>query len=333
MMPLEPAKYTVGCVPYVNAVPLVAWFEELGDRSPVRVVYDVPSKLPARLESGEADAILVSSVDALRTPGRRMAEFVCIGSHGPVKSVRLFSKVPPAEIRTLALDASSMTSNRLARVILADRYQADPDVVTMSPDLDAMLAECDACVLIGDIGMTAEGTGLHVLDLGDEWRRLTGKPFVWAAWIGNDRLTPELALFLLTAANRGHVGRTLPTEGWRGQLARWALGRWLRDAEASTADFVAQRQREVVERAMRQSGWSEEMVRDYYLNVMVYTMDDPVLEGLREFQRRLLAHEFSDARHFPALVAAELPGLEEHRAEIEARGEEVPDWLRPSKGP
>ena len=92
-------RYTVGCVSYVNAIPLVEMFEEMGAASPVRVLYDVPSRLPALLESGEADAIFVSSVDGLRVADCRLAEGVCI-----VKSVRLFSKVPPAEIQKLALD-------------------------------------------------------------------------------------------------------------------------------------------------------------------------------------------------------------------------------------
>ena len=159
-------KFTVGSVPYVNAIPLTRQLERWKYLFDVR--YDVPSALPAMLERGEAHAILVSSVDALRTPGRRMADGVCIGSDGEVKSVRLFSRVPPKQIRRLALDASSMTSNRLAQVILNDRYDVRPEVVTLPPHLEGMLVEADACVLIGDIGMTTVGDGLHILDLGDQ---------------------------------------------------------------------------------------------------------------------------------------------------------------------
>ena len=51
------AQFRVGCVPFVNARPLVAAFDAPNDW--VEVVYDVPSKLPALLDSGEVDAILV----------------------------------------------------------------------------------------------------------------------------------------------------------------------------------------------------------------------------------------------------------------------------------
>lgn len=273
--------YTVGCVSYVNAIPLVMRIEDAGEASQVRVIYDVPSRLPALLESGEAQAILVSSVDALRIPGRRIAAGVCIGSDGPVKSVRLFSKVPPERIRTLALDASSMTSNRLAQIVLAERYGAKPETETHAPDLEQMLKVADACVLIGDIGMVSDGTGLHVLDLGEEWRLLTGKPFVWAGWIGTETLTPELTHLLQAAAATAYVGRTAHPEGGETERVRERL--------------IARAQAHAPK-------WTHAMIRDYYLNVMVYEMDDHVLSGLEEFRARLLANGFDDCHAFPSVV-------------------------------
>lgn len=273
-------RYTVGCVSYVNAIPLVEMFEEMGAASPVRVLYDVPSRLPALLESGEADAILVSSVDALRVADRRMAEGVCIGSRGAVKSVRLFSKVPPAEIQKLALDQSSMTSNRLAQIILGERYGVRPETVELAPNLETMLEQADACVLIGDIGMMTDGSGLTVLDLGAEWVALTGKPFVWAAWIGNEKVTPELAWWLNRAA--ACVG----------------------SSDGAEPEYIWRNRKTMVARSMSQANWPEETARDYFESVMAYKMDDSMLEGLREYQRRLLANGFEDATHFPELIGA-----------------------------
>jgi chorismate dehydratase len=262
--------FRVASVPYVNAIPLVARLEETGQ---VEVLYDVPANLPALLEAGEVDAILVSSIDALRVPGRRMASGVCIGSCGSVKSVRLFSKVPPAEIQTLALDQSSMTSNRLAQIILAERYGATPATSTCPPDLLPMLEEHDACVLIGDIGMTASGEGLHVLDLGEEWTSLTGKPFVWAGWIGTERLTPELSVMLGRAAAHYGVGK----------------GCQFRDDA-------------IIKIAQARSDWTEEALRDYFFEVMVYQMGDSEIEGLREFKTRLLSNGFDECQHFPQII-------------------------------
>ncbi|MBC8063499.1 MAG: menaquinone biosynthesis protein [Chlorobia bacterium] len=273
-------SFTVGCVPYVNAIPLVEMFEEMGPASPVKVIYRVPSELPALLDSGEAQAILVSSVDALRVEGRRMAEGVCIGSQRHVKSVRLFSKVPFVDIKSLALDASSMTSNRLAQIVLNESYRISPETMTKQPHLQAMLQEADACILIGDIGMMSDGTGLHVLDLGEAWFKLTGKPFVWAAWIGNDALSPDLAWWLQRAAAcAGNATEGEPYYIWKNRES-------------------------MVARAMRQANWPEATAKDYFENVMVYRMDGSMLAGLKEFQQRLKVNGFSDAEHFPTLVAS-----------------------------
>ena len=268
-------QFTVGSVPYVNAIPLVAKFETEQD-PPVRVIYAVPSKLPELLESGEADAILVSSVDALRHPGRRMVDGVCIGSNGPVKSVRLFSKVPFEQIQSLALDQSSMTSNRLAQVVLKERHGISPWAEPELPNQAEMLAKHDACVLIGDIGMLASTEGLHVLDLGEAFTSLTGLPFVWAAWIGGKGLTAELADDLRIAARYMPVGQ----------------GR-----ENGTGDLA-----ELVALTKAKSGWTEVMIRDYYLNVMVYSMDRRALDGYRRFRSLLLRDGFRDCRHFPKLI-------------------------------
>jgi chorismate dehydratase len=271
-------RFTVGSVPYVNAIPLVEMFEEMGSASPVNVVYRVPSQLPELLQTGEASAILVSSVDALRVEGRQMAEGICIGSHGAVKSVRLFSKVPFDQISTLALDSSSMTSNRLAIILLKELYRVIPAQLTAEPALGAMLEVADACVLIGDIGMMSDGTGLYVLDLGSAWLELTGLPFVWAAWIGNGALDPELVWWL--------------------QKAAACAG----SAQKDEPEYIRRNRQTMVARAMSKANWPEETARDYFENVMAYQMDADLLAGLEEFKRRLVANGFDDASHFPEII-------------------------------
>src|SRR5207249_3374598 len=98
----------LGCVPYVNAKPLISRFH-YGGSTEIEVLYDIPSRLPALLDSGNACAVLASSYEALATPGRSFAEGVSISTFGPAESVKLFSKVLPREIRSVALDESSMT--------------------------------------------------------------------------------------------------------------------------------------------------------------------------------------------------------------------------------
>lgn len=187
-------NYRVGCVPYLNAYPLTAKLPPS-----VEVILDVPSALPARLASGEVSAILVSSIESLRMPGAVIADGASISSQNQVLSVRLFSKVPLTEIKSLALDQSSMTSNTLVQILLADMFDVRPACTPMPPNLDKMLAEHDAGLLIGDIGMRTASTVPHILDLGQAWRDLTNMPFVWAVWLGKADFPTELAKILAEA--------------------------------------------------------------------------------------------------------------------------------------
>lgn len=52
----------------------------------------------------------------------------------------------------------------------------------MAPDIDQMLAEHDAGLLIGDPALKVDCSRYHTLDLAEEWIRHTGKPFVFAFW-------------------------------------------------------------------------------------------------------------------------------------------------------
>ncbi|MCX7799787.1 MAG: menaquinone biosynthesis protein [Fimbriimonadales bacterium] len=266
--------HVLGSIPFVNGAPLVHPFLRLGEASPVRVVEAVPSDLPGLLESGQAEAILVSSIDALRTPGRTACAGVCIGTRGMVESVRLFSKVPFDAIGTLAEDASSMTSNALARVILAESFGARPRTRRLPPNLYTMLEACDACVLIGDIGMTADGTGLYVLDLGQAWVALTGLPFVWALCVGDERLTPEMA-------------------GWM----NWARGR-----SGCGADAEGPPDEQLIRAAADRAGMDRELVRAYLTRTMSYRLDDAFLSGLRAFGRYLVRHGIVASAALPRFV-------------------------------
>lgn len=263
-------SFRVGCVPYVNAIPLAMPF--VRPDSNIEVRFDVPSRLPSLLDSGEAQAILVSSFDALTQANRRMGRRVCIGSFGPVESVRLFSKVPFEKICSLALDQSSMTSNSLAQIVLAESLDCRPSTCKMAPDLNSMLEGNDACVLIGDIGMAADGTGLHVLDLGEAWTDLTGLPFVWAAWVGRDEFSAELADQLGSALEQG-----------------FGVDDW-------------------VQAAVTQSGWEEEVARRYFGSTMRYEFTHEMETGLKLFQSKLANHGFP-AHFWPVWADSPVPAV------------------------
>ena len=192
----------IGSVPYLNEKPLTRWFSHTdeGRASGIEVVYAVPSQLARMLADGEIAAALVSSFEYFRTPGYAIAPGVSISGQGDIESVRAFAKLPWRKVESLALDTSSLTSVALLKILLAEQLDSYPAFLHAAPDLDFMLAQADACLLIGDKGMLANGEGLNIVDLGRGWRRLTGLPFVYAVWLGKpENITPQLVDALATA--------------------------------------------------------------------------------------------------------------------------------------
>ena len=209
----------IGSVPYLNAKPLVAWFDTPeGQRSGFTVVYEVPSRLAQMVQTGEVACAMVSSIELFRHTDWEAVPHIAIASTGRVLSVRLFSKLPVERVRSVALDVSSLTSAALVQVLFSRRWGTQPDYLPAAPDLEAMLCEADAALLIGDQGMLAREQGLTVLDLGEEWHRWTGLPFVWALWLGRaGQLTAQVQDALLSARQWGlqHIPQIARSEAQR----------------------------------------------------------------------------------------------------------------------
>lgn len=191
----------IGAVPYLNGKPLVHGLE----REPrVELITDVPSRLAQMLRDREIAAGLLSVFACFQNQCLQMVPGICIGCNGPADSVRIFLGMPVEQVRTVALDTSSLSSVNLARIIFHERYGTAPEFVDMRPDIEEMLDRCDAAVTIGDITMTSPQDRWPMLDLGEEWKLLTGLPFVFAVWAVNpDMASPELIDILTQAREHG----------------------------------------------------------------------------------------------------------------------------------
>jgi chorismate dehydratase len=174
----------LGAVAYLNARPLVYGLE-LHSRFQLR--FDRPSKCAALLHEGSIDVGMIPTIEYQRghddyciVPG------LGIVSEGPVASVALFSTRPIGQVRSIAADISSRTSNALLRVLCRETFGLEPDFVPMRPAPAEMLRRCDAALLIGDPALFLDhrAEGLIKIDLGEEWTRFTRLPFVWAFWAG-----------------------------------------------------------------------------------------------------------------------------------------------------
>lgn len=196
----------IGSVPYLNARPLVEWFTETdeGRNSGVTVIEAVPSVLYQMLRNGEVSCALLSSVTGFKNSEWQHCPGVGIVSCGAVESVRLLSRIPIENIKTVALDTSSLTSVAMVKILLQERFGLNPEYIPHPPDLNAMLSLADAALLIGDNGFKEYDANLLSLDLGAEWTAWTNLPFVYAVWLGEAySLTPPLVSSLQRAKEWG----------------------------------------------------------------------------------------------------------------------------------
>ena len=171
----------VGAVNYLNTKPLICdldgWRRRPSWSSTCRAAW------PTCWPKGELDVALIPVIEYFRAGGYSRRAEHRHRLRGPVLSVTLFSRVPWTAIRRVALDAGSRTSAALTRILLAQRYGVEPEVVPLPMDRAAEDVDADAVLLIGDRAMRACLPGFHhAFDLGQEWFDWTGLPFVYAVW-------------------------------------------------------------------------------------------------------------------------------------------------------
>lgn len=251
------APIRVGAVSYLNAKPLYHRLEEIAPG--VRLEMDYPSALADRLGRGELDIALIPSVEYLRgaSAGYRIVPGFAIAARGPVRSVKLFARVPFGSIRRLALDEGSRTSQVLARVWLSEAHGVRPESVESLPmGVSALESTADAVLVIGDRAMRVpEGPFHAVADLAEAWVGLTGLPFVFALWVAR----PGVGLGDLPAA-----------------LAR-SRAEGLSCAEELAAAHGPR------------LGLDPRLCVDYLTRVLSYDLGEPELAGLRLFARKAAA--------------------------------------------
>ncbi len=179
--------YKLGAVSYLNALPLI-------HNLPERPVLAPPAALARLLRIGEVDIATAPVTTLFENPHYTLIPGVCIGSNGPVQSVKLFFTRPGVDmrnVRSIYLDMESNTSIQLLKILLRFKYERNLDEITFYHPLP--VREIEGKLLIGDKAMK-EISEHPSVDLGAEWTSWTGLPFVFAAWISRHPEVSERAI-------------------------------------------------------------------------------------------------------------------------------------------
>ncbi|MGQ9512027.1 menaquinone biosynthetic enzyme MqnA/MqnD family protein [Thermodesulfitimonas sp.] len=252
----------LGQVDYLNCLPvyypLVKRLVPYG--VPLEIVKGVPTFLNRLFSEGRLDVTPLSSIEYARRPGETIIlPGLSVGADGRVESILLFSRRPPTELEgcTIALTDASATSVVLVQILFAYHYQVEARFIVRPPNLEAMLREAEAALLIGnDALVTAaqvrqRGLPLQVIDLGAAWKEFTGEMMVYALW---------------TVRREFAVNHPEETEALVQTLA------------AAKAEGM-RRLEELIQEAKRATGLPEEVLRDYF-GLIRHDFDERYQRGL-----------------------------------------------------
>ena len=241
-------------VSYLNALPLIDGLERETD---IEVIRRVPSRLLETLETGRADIALCPVIDFQKsTTPLKIVPAGAIGCNGPALTVKLFATRPMGEVDVITVDGESHTSVALVAIVMRDLYGCAP---ILQPPGGTDNETPQALLLIGDKVITAAPDRTvypHELDLGAAWKEISGKPFVFAAWMtGADSDLGNLPRRLNRIRKANH-----------GRLA------------------------EIAARHAAANGWPETLAFEYLSRNLRYELGAPELAGIEDFWRR--CHEY-----------------------------------------
>src|SRR5258706_520656 len=226
----------ISAISYLNTAPLM-WDFEHGASRDFEIGYTVPSQCAAELERGTADIGIIPAAAYVAIPSLAIIPGVAIASKQAVRSILLVSPKPLEEIKTIALDNSSLTSVALTRILFEKFWGGERIFSSAPPDLGAMLAAHDAALLIGDPALQVDRSRYHTWDLAQEWIRFTGKPFVFAFWAVREDALQQTTLNLTSIFNQSR-DHGLESANLEAIVGTWAPR--LGILEQSARDYLTQ---------------------------------------------------------------------------------------------
>ena len=197
----------MGIVSYLNTRPLIFGLRRPPIAEKIELIEDTPARLADLLLSGQIDIGLIPVAAIPSLPEYHITGNYCIGTEGEVASVCLFSEVPLREIERVYLDYQSRSSVALLKWLMRESWGIDAELVETTDDSYRQKISGNAAgLVIGDRALEQRKISTFIYDLGLEWRKITGLPFVFAAWVSVNEL-PEDFIRAFDEANAAGLSR------------------------------------------------------------------------------------------------------------------------------
>ncbi len=184
-------KIKISIVNYFNTLPFRYGLKNSELINNIDLQEDIPSICAQKLKFKQVDIGLVPVALLPELDNYKIITDYCIGANGKVDSVKLYSEVPLNEIRTVTLDYQSKSSIKLTKVLNKFYWKQDFEFKDAKPGYEQNISGTNAAVVIGDRTFTLNGTFKYEFDLAEEWKKMTGLPFAFAAWVTTSDVDPK----------------------------------------------------------------------------------------------------------------------------------------------
>tara|TARA_B100001287_G_C22685524_1_gene533278 strand:- start:1374 stop:2117 length:744 start_codon:yes stop_codon:yes gene_type:complete len=193
----------VSVISYLNSLPFVYGIKTSKLSEQIDVSLNIPSKSANLLIDNKIDLALapVAVIPFLKNP--KLHTNYCIGSNGPVDTVCIYSDVPMNSISSIELDYQSRTSIELLIILLRDYWRVNPKLIYSDIGFEQNISGNKAGLVIGDRAFDLNKKYKYIYDLSLSWKKMTGLPFVFAAWISNKELPENFISELEMALKKG----------------------------------------------------------------------------------------------------------------------------------
>lgn len=214
-----------------------------------------------KLREGEIELGIISSLDyALKKETWRIVPNLCISSIQKIKHVQLFFKKGLKDIRKVAVDKNAASEAILLKILMREKFLMSPDYIEMEPDLEKMLLNAEAALIVGESSLNYCRTHRNRLDLNEEWLDMTGLPFVYAFWAGREILITSDDLNVIQSS--------------------FDLG--IKNLEKLSKDYAQKHQED----------WA--FYHDFFTQNLSYSFSDQEKDGLNEFYNYAFFYGFTE---------------------------------------
>jgi chorismate dehydratase len=200
---LNSNKIKISIVSYFNTLPFRYGLKHSGLIEKIDLQEDMPSICAQKLKFKQVEIGLVPVALLPELDNYEIITDYCIGADGKVDSVKLYSEVPFGEIKMIILDYQSRSSIALTKVLNKFYWKKNVEYIDAKPGYEQKIKGDTAAVVIGDRTFTLNGSFKYEFDLAEEWKKFTGLPFVFAAWVTTSKVDPAFVKEFNSTLSKG----------------------------------------------------------------------------------------------------------------------------------